>query len=95
MSPTIYYTYTVGMWTLQIIMAILIDDITIIFGFFAAISESMLNFILPGLFYIYSCRVGGVKPNKGWLVVSWLFVGVGVGIFVTANCNNVNKIINS
>ena len=54
-SPSLYYSYTIGLFLLQILFAILIDDITIIFGFFAAFSESIFNFILPGIFYIRSC----------------------------------------
>jgi len=51
-------------------MAVLIDDITLIFGFFAAISESTINFILPGLFYIISFRVANKKPNLWALIGS-------------------------
>lgn len=70
----------------------IIDDITIIFGFFAAISESMFNFILPGLFYICSCRVAGVNPDPFWLVISVIYIALGAIIFVVANISNIKKI---
>jgi len=76
-------------------MAVLIDDITLIFGFFAAISESTINFILPGLFYIISFRVAKKKPNFWALIGSQIYVVVGVFLFFFANYNNVMKILKS
>lgn len=93
MSASTYYTLTVSLFTIQIMFAILIDDITIIFGFFAAISESMFNFILPGLFYICSCKVSGKKPEGIWFIVSIVYVILGAIIFVVANASNIIKIV--
>jgi len=68
--------------------AILIDDITIIFGFFAAISESTVNFILPGLFYLISTRLAGKKWNPLTAFGSVIYVIFGVFLFFFANYNN-------
>lgn len=35
-----------------VLAALVIDDLSLIFGLIAAFSESMLNFILPGLFFL-------------------------------------------
>jgi len=74
------------------LLALLIDDITIIFGFFAAISESTINFILPGLFYIISHRVVRKRPNFFGLIGSYIYVLIGVALFFFANYNNYLKL---
>ena len=51
-------------------MAILIDDLTVIFGMIAAFSESMLNFVFPGSFFLigshlaYKYSSGDFKKGK-------------------------------
>ena len=62
MAPTTYYFTTISLFTAQILAAVMIDDLTLIFGFIAAITESLVNFVLPGVFYIASCKVVNVKP---------------------------------
>lgn len=88
----IYYSQTIGLFTLQMLCAVLIDDITIIFGFFAAISESTVNFILPGLFYLCSTKLARRKPNIFSAIGSYLFIAFGVLLFFVANYNNYLKI---
>ena len=74
------------------LMALLIDDITIIFGFFAAISESTINFIMPGLFYLISHKVVRKRPTFIGVVGSYLYVVIGIGLFFFANYNNYLKL---
>lgn len=88
----IYYSQTIGLFMLQMLLAILIDDITIIFGFFAAISESSINFILPGLFYIISHKVAHKRPNIFASIGSYVFLVIGIFLFFAANVNNYFKI---
>ncbi|CDW86951.1 UNKNOWN [Stylonychia lemnae] len=94
-SNTIYYSQSVGLFTLQLLLAVLIEDITIIFGFFAALSDSTTNFILPGLFYIISFRVAGKQPHTLTLIASYLWVLAGLSLFFFANYNNIRKITTS
>jgi hypothetical protein len=75
------------------ILASVINDITLIFGFFAAISETVFNFILPAVFYIQSCRVAGKTHHPFWLGVSILYLIVGTAIFIVSNYENIRKII--
>ena len=35
-----------------VIASIYIDDLTVVFGIIAAFSESILNFVFPGLFFL-------------------------------------------
>ena len=90
-----YYAVTLSLFTVQMVFAVLIDDITILFGFFAAISESMVNFILPGLFYICSCKVARIKPDPLWQAIASIYVVMGSSIFVMANANNIIKIMSA
>jgi hypothetical protein len=92
MPAGIYFPQTIGLFILQMLMALLIDDITIIFGFFAAISESTINFILPGLFYLISHKVVKKRPNFFGVIGSYLYVCIGVGLFFIANYNNYQKL---
>lgn len=92
MPSGIYYPQTIGLFILQLLMALLIDDITIIFGFFAAISESTINFILPGLFYLISHKLVRRRPSIAGVVGSYLYVGIGIGLFFFANYNNYLKL---
>merc|ERR1712086_763613 len=47
-----YYSVCFCFISFLIIGAINIDDLTFIFGMIAAFSESMLNFVFPGLFFL-------------------------------------------
>ncbi|CDW85330.1 UNKNOWN [Stylonychia lemnae] len=94
-STPLYISYTIGLFSLQMLLAVLIDDITLIFGFFAAISESTINFILPGLFYIISFKIAGKKPNIWAIIGSYIYVVVGIFLFFFANYNNIIKITSS
>jgi hypothetical protein len=47
-----YYAVVFGFILLIVSMAIVIDDLTVIFGMIAAFSESMLNFVFPGSFFL-------------------------------------------
>ena len=51
-----YYSVCFGFLLAIITSAILIDDLTFVFGMIAAFSESMLNFVFPGLFYIIGMK---------------------------------------
>ena len=90
-SNLVYYTSTVSLFTLQMICAVLIDDVTIIFGFFAAISESMINFFIPASFYLISCKIAKVKPNPYLKIGSYIFLLLGLTLFITANYHNISK----
>jgi hypothetical protein len=86
-------TLVVILFTFQIALACVISDITLIFGFFAAISENVFNFILPAIFYIVSTRMLKNKFNISLLAFSILSLMVGTFIFVVNNYENVLKII--
>ena len=47
------FTYLAGVS----IAAIMIDDLTLIFGIIAGVAECTTVFILPSLFYLQACRI--------------------------------------
>tara|TARA_B110000285_G_C15091790_1_gene599517 strand:+ start:1401 stop:1697 length:297 start_codon:yes stop_codon:yes gene_type:complete len=47
-----YYSVVFGFLGCICAAALTINDLSLIFGMIAAFSESMLNFILPGLFFL-------------------------------------------
>lgn len=91
MSNKVYYINTIGLFTLELIFGILIDDVTIIFGFFAGISESLMNFFIPALFYIISCKIARVKPNKLLLMGSYIYIVIGFILSGFALYHNIDK----
>lgn len=44
------------------VCAILIDDLTLVFGLIGAFSETMLNFVFPGLFFVIGYKIA--KTNR-------------------------------
>lgn len=80
-----YITVCFIFGTCAIIASIMIDDLTLVFGFIAAFSETMLNFVFPGLFYFI-----GMKKKS---VSAILFVGVGAVYFSLSNYFNYIKLM--
>ena len=68
-----------------IIASILISDLTLVFGFIAAFSETMLNFVFPGLFFFYASKMKSIP--------ALLFVCLGLSLVVVSNCFNIMKMI--
>ena len=79
-SNLTYYTVCFTFLSAIILSAILIDDLTFIFGMIAACSESLLNFVFPGLFFIIGAR------KKSPAVIA--FIGIGVLYFGVSNYYN-------
>lgn len=90
-SNTVYYINTIGLYTLELIAAIYINDVTIIFGFFAGISESLINFFIPAAFYLISCKVGGKKTNPILAVLCYLYFVIGSCLTVFSLYHNFAK----
>lgn len=79
-----YYFVSFTFLLAIITSAIVIDDLTIVFGMIAAFSESMLNFVFPGLFFII-----GAKSRKKSVIG---FIGIGLIYFTVSNYYNLKKV---
>ena len=96
-APTYYFvcfTSLVGI----IIAAIAVDDLSFVFGMIAACSESLLNFVLPGSFFLSACSfVYGDNPKSMPLKIilvrflAAIFTLTGVTYFVVSNYFNYIK----
>jgi hypothetical protein len=86
-----YYGVVFGFLGCIIAAALTINDLSLIFGMIAAFSESMLNFILPGLFFLNALHYLYIEsfPKK---MLSSLFVFLGLAYFVTSNYYNYKKV---
>jgi hypothetical protein len=81
-----YYAINLGFLLAIITSAILIDDLTIVFGMIAACSESLLNFVFPGLFYL--CGANKETPKVPVMV----FIMAGCCYFTVSNYYNMLKV---
>ena len=86
-DPATYYSVCCGYLLAIVATALAIDDLTFIFGIVAAISESMLNFILPSLLVMFGPKL----PLSNKMIVC-LFGMTGLSYFVLSNYFNVLKI---
>lgn len=73
----LYLTITISAYVLQVFLACLLDDVSVVFGFVGALSISMLVFILPGTFYLKSLQISGEKGTLYRKIISWVFILFG------------------
>ena len=89
-TNNLYYTactlYIIGI----IVCAVFIDDLTLIFGFLGAVSETTLNFIFPGLFFLYAARNMTIVQCK-FKMCAYMSVTGGSLFFLISNSFNVLK----
>ena len=94
-SPSVYFATSITLYLAMVLGGIFINDLTIIFGFLAAFSESVLNFILPGVLYIISCQIKKKPANPFYLGVSLVFILLGVILFIGGTYHTILKIQNA
>jgi cytochrome c biogenesis protein CcdA len=79
----------------------LIDDLTLIFGILAGVSECIIVFILPSVFYYIADRK--VRAKEGWIgkegkvkrgemVAVAFFFSLGLCYFTVSNYFNIMKL---
>eukprot|EP00347_Sterkiella_histriomuscorum_P001964 403369990 len=94
MPNKIYFSVTIILFTFQMVCAMLVDDITIVFGFFAAISESATTFFLPAIFYLVSTKIVKKEFDLFSVIGSIIFFILGTALFFFANYHSINKLRN-
>ena len=82
-----YYSVCLGYLIAIAISALVIEDLTFIFGIVAAISESMLNFILPAMLVLLG---RGIPAFRKAIVAC--FALAGLTYFLSSNYFNFLKI---
>jgi len=95
-----YYAVCFTFILALLVGSINIDDLTLIFGMIAAFSESTLNFIFPGMFFIIGTvfyrHTGQTRKRITMMQVIRLipvimFVAIGVAYFCVSNYFNFLK----
>jgi hypothetical protein len=85
-KPWIYYTSTLILYGLNIIGAIWINSTEDISGFIGSISCSLLNFFLPGVFFLVAARKNaGFNPPmwKKTIALCFSLYGITMGLMCT------------
>ncbi len=91
-SDRVYFITSITLFITVVLGGILINDLTIIFGFLASFSESLLNFILPGVLYIISCQIKKRPASPVLLIVSLVFIILGVILLIGGTYHTILKI---
>lgn len=87
-----YYGVTFTFLFCIVSAALALDDLSLIFGMIAAFSESMLNFVLPGLFFLTGLAYVGIESIFLRIIAS-MFTFLGLTYFVTSNYFNYIKLM--
>ena len=93
MNPMIYYLVTISLYAIEVLLAILINNIGMVFGFIATFAGTGLSYFLPSMFVIMGFKKFGeakfLKENHVWVTVSWINFIAGVFFFFMFLANNV------
>ena len=83
--------------TVCTIGAIVITDLTLIFGIIAGLAECSTVFILPSIFYLKACRMASkgelgkqTGADGGWLTTVGVYIYLLLGIFYFCVSNYFN-----
>lgn len=86
MNQPMYYTITIVLFLLTMVLANLVPDVAVIFDYMAALSISGMQFILPGYSYLrLSARNGNGTTEMKTLAVIFCVFGVIVSIAILYN----------
>ena len=83
----VYLTATLVLLFINIFVAIVVQDVEIILSFIGSVAKSIINFLLPGLFYLITASKSPKLNPSRWkkaLTVAYSGYGVIMGIFCTA-----------
>ena len=98
MNYSIYFFATVSLYLGQILGAIFVSDIGLIFEFVSAIAVSNLAFIFPGMFYIMAENKFSTQfersENKKVRCEAIFLVVIGIIAFAVQMTSNIIGIVN-
>lgn len=97
MNKVYYYGGTMIVYAIEIVLAILVNDVGVIFQFGAALAGSSVQFIWPGYFFLHSERKFGTvhdwDKRKGMRFMAWCYVLTGIGLFFSLLGGTIYNII--
>lgn len=85
MNPIIYYTVSVGVYSLVVFASCTIGDISIVFGIVGSTAVSFIAYIGPASFFLKSAYIAGETPKLMHTILAWIILLFGfVNLFA---CN--------
>ena len=102
-NETTYYLTSFAYLAALCTSACFIDDLTLVFGVLAGVSECIIVFILPSVFYYISVRKARIEAartgkedevKRGEMQAVALFFALGICYFTLSNYFNIMKLRN-
>ena len=97
MNPVIYYSLTLLLYAIEVVLAFTIDDIGQIFGFIGTFSGCGMSYFLPSMFVIYGFPAFGTQEfqekNQMWKKLAYVNFFAGIFFFLLFLANNVLGIV--
>jgi hypothetical protein len=97
MNRFYYIGGTIIVYLIEIILAIIVSDVGVIFQFGAALAGSSVQFIWPGWFFLHAEKKYGdeeeKKRNKMTRFFAWVYIITGLGLFVSLLSGTIYNII--
>jgi len=98
MKSSVYYVSTIVCYLIVVLMSIVVEDVSIFFGFIGATTGGFALWIGPGSFYIIGVHKKKVKLTthfeKFAYAAAWAYVIIGFLVLIGLNvCNVINIIV--
>ena len=88
----IYFPVTIMVYGMNVALACVLDDVSIVFGFIGAFSISMLFFILPGLFYLRAVALSTEQGEWWRKILSFIYIGLGFMLMIGGVASVISKL---
>ncbi len=83
----------IGLFAVASILAILINDFSLMFGLISPNSEACFDFLFPAAFFLLSARLKKIQLEKWQKAIAYGSIIIGVAFNISGNVMNVIKII--
>ena len=77
---------------MNVALACVLDDVSIVFGFIGAFSISMLFFILPGLFYLRAVALSTEQGEWWRKILSFIYIALGFMLMIGGVASVISKL---
>mmetsp|Transcript_12699 Transcript_12699/g.21386 ORF Transcript_12699/g.21386 Transcript_12699/m.21386 type:complete len:146 (+) Transcript_12699:1510-1947(+) len=96
MNNLYYFVSTLSLFVVEAILSVIVDDVTTVFDFVAAISVTCIGFAFPAVFYLTAEKRYMKEEEKGksnTRMLAYLHAGLAVIAFVACMLSNVITIV--
>jgi uncharacterized membrane protein SpoIIM required for sporulation len=93
MEPYLFYTITISLYGLTLLIACFFSSISLIFGFISALFGMNMLFTYPGFLYYYTYKqFKPTKTDKSKIFMSIFFIWFGIFMCVFSLTSEILKI---